>query len=731
MNRRQLIKLSCGSLTSLIAIQACSPGHKELARKVTVERPNILWISAEDISPDLGCYGDDYAITPNIDAFAKQAVRFDNAFTSAGVCSPVRSGIITGMYANSIGTCPMRCDGVPPASVKCFTEYLRQSGYYCSNNSKTDYQFNTPASAWDDSSDTAHWRNRPVGKPFFSVFNYLTTHEGRIRRPPGRKAELHNPKRAKVPPYYPDTPVVRNDIACYADNITTFDKQFRDLLEQLKCDGLHDDTIVWVWGDHGRGLPRCKRWLYDSSTRMPLLIYYPPKYRHLAGLDTKVNNAGQQTVDAMISSIDFGPTVLSLAGVNSPSHMQGRAFAGINPAKPRKYIYGARDRIDEAQDIVRMVFDGRYRYIRNFMPHIPYSVDVKYMNAMPTMQEMRRLHEFGKLKGPQKQYFKHPRYIEELYDTKKDPHEVNNLAFEPSLKNKLQHLRNKLHSWMLEISDVGLIPEPEFDRLKRPGDIWLKVPSPGVRSIRAREDQEAVKLECELDGASIVYVIDSGDAEDKPRQQLYYAPIILKTGQVLEAIAVRPGFEDSEEVVYEIQSPDITAQPANIPYSHWAEEISASQIKRLIEVKSLEIDAGYNKSKWLEALNDKYGSARYWAVIHFHHRVPTVAVCEPVSSRLVEMLNDSCPSVRIVAAEAVTDLNLDKHGLNVLKHYLNNGIGTERLWAAWSLKRLGTKALPLLEEVKSVTDDDYFYLNRDTTYYIKAVCENLLKEMNA
>ena len=328
-------------------------------------RPNILWITTEDMSPDLGCYGDSEARTPNLDRFASEGARFSNAFSISGVCAPSRSALITGMYPTSIGTHHMRSKGVPPPYVKCFTEYLRAAGYYCSNNVKTDYNFDPPLTAWDESSRKAHWRGCAEGQPFFSVINFTVTHESRIRAEPERFARLtatltpedrHDPAKAQLPPYYPDDPIVRRDWANYYDLITAMDYKVGELLAQLEEDGLADNTIVFFYGDHGRGLPRAKRWVYDSGMRVPLMIRWPGKIK-------------PGTVrDDLVSFVDFGATVLSLAGVKIPSYIQGQAFLGEQSAPPRNYVYAARDRMDETYDIIRAVRDKKYKYIRNFEP---------------------------------------------------------------------------------------------------------------------------------------------------------------------------------------------------------------------------------------------------------------------------------------------------------------------------------------------------------------------------
>ncbi|MFH1574437.1 MAG: sulfatase, partial [Acidobacteriota bacterium] len=340
-------------------------------------RPNILWISAEDISPDLGCYGDDYAHTPNIDRLAAQGVRYTNAFSSAPVCAPSRSAIITGMYPTSIGSLHMRSKAVPPAGVKAFTEYLRAAGYYCTNNAKTDYNFEAPPAnrppdtVWDETSTRAHWRDRPDrNQPFFAVINFTVTHESQIRTDDElfakntaklRAEQRHDPARAEIPPYYPDTPVVRKDWARYYDLITALDYRVAEVLQQLEEDGLADNTIVFFWGDHGRGLPRAKRWVYDSGIKVPLLVRWP---RHIAP---------GTVIEDPVSLIDLGPTVLSLAGVTIPEHMQAQSFLGAQKKPARQYVYAHRDRMDEAYDMMRAVRDQRYKYIRNFFPGRPYA----------------------------------------------------------------------------------------------------------------------------------------------------------------------------------------------------------------------------------------------------------------------------------------------------------------------------------------------------------------------
>jgi len=462
--RREFLKLA-GLSTASFALAGCS---ESLLKSSNGKGPNILWISIEDISPHLGCYGEEFAITPNIDNFAKESVRYTRAFTVHGVCAPSRSGIITGMYPSSLGSCNMRCSALKPDSIRCFPEYLRQRGYYCTNNSKTDYNFKPPKQAWDESSGRAHWKNRPDGKPFFAVFNFTRTHESQLwnsadfdNTHPKRlkESEWQKPEKMKVPPIYPDTPAVQRDFARLFERITELDYFVKDRLDEVKKAGIYDDTIVFIWSDHGNGLPRAKRWLYDSGTLVPLIIRIPKKFR----VDEQ---ARPNTTDSqLVNFIDFGPTVLNLAGLSVPEHMQGQAFLGPNLPKERKYIFGARQRIDEIYDMVRSVRDDRYRYIRNFNPFNPYLPYLDYAERCNTMKEMRRLYAEGKLNKVQAQWMADRRPSEELYDLENDPWETKNLAYDVEYESVRKYLDEVLKNWMVETRDTGLLPEPYMKRL--------------------------------------------------------------------------------------------------------------------------------------------------------------------------------------------------------------------------------------------------------------------------
>jgi len=414
----------------------------------------------------LGCYGDPHAITPNADRFATQAVRFTRAYTVAGVCAPSRSGIITGMYPTTLGSSHMRSDAKLPDFVRCFPAYLREAGYYCTNNVKTDYNFAVPQDAWNQSSRAAHWKNRAAGQPFFAVFNQEVTHESRYPRrgaahdadvPRLTPAQRQDPaKLTTLPPYYPDTPEARRDWANVYEGLTEMDYWLADRLKELDAAGLADDTIVFVWGDHGVGLPRAKRWLYESSTRVPLMVRIPEKFR-------APGQGRPGTVDdQLVSFIDLAPTVLNLAGLKAPEHFQGRAFLGPRLTPPREYVHGARDRMDERYDMVRMVRDRRYRYLRNYEPEKPYA---QYMNTAEqgvTMRELRRT-----APPAARPFMAATKPPEELYDVENDPHELQNLARNPQHRATLERLRREHLRWSDATRDLGLIPEPELMRREK------------------------------------------------------------------------------------------------------------------------------------------------------------------------------------------------------------------------------------------------------------------------
>ena len=426
------------------------------------DRPNILWLTCEDISPHLGCYGDPYAITPNLDRLAAKGIRYTNAFAVNGQCAPSRSCLITGVYPWSLGSQHMRSSVRLPEAVKCFPYYLRQAGYYCTNNSKEDYNFVTPPDVWDESSGQAHWRKRRPDQPFFSVFNHTGTHESRLfvhksgsGLPPDQRRD---PARANIPPYHPDTPAGRADWAEYANVITLMDNWVASRLEELEQAGLADDTIVFFFSDHGVGLPRGKYLLYDSGVRVPLIIHFPDKYRHLAPRGPGSVCAG------LVSFSDFAPTVLSLAGVSLPPHLQGRAFLGPAKTEPREHVFVGRDRAGTyGTDAIRGVRDVRYKYLRNDMTYRPYNRLTWYTMRQNSLRELYRLADEHNV-PPAAELFMglRPRPLEELYDLQNDPHELRNLAESAEHQAVVERLRRALTEHRRTVRDVGLMPEWEM-----------------------------------------------------------------------------------------------------------------------------------------------------------------------------------------------------------------------------------------------------------------------------
>jgi N-sulfoglucosamine sulfohydrolase len=445
---------------------------------IAAERPNIVFLVTEDISPHLGCYGDPDARTPNLDAFAQQSARFTRAFTHAPVCAPSRSGLITGQYPTTIGSHHMRSKLIAPPPL--FVQQLRKSGYRTYWPGKTDFNFDLPK---DWITSTEDWTKHPAvldgATPFFAYFNVGVTHESQARATPQQSAkntsrlsdaERHDPAKVLLPPYYPDTPAVRKCIATYHDNITAMDKIMGDVLKMLDDKKLSQTTIVVFFGDHGWGLSRGKRWCYDSGTRVPMLIRWP-------GTITP----GSVRED-LVCFLDLAPTVLSVAGAEVPKELVGRCIIGPKTGPVPSYVFSCRDRMDETYDRIRSCRGERYRYIRNFHPELPYAQWINYMDEMPILKDWRRLAFEGKLNATQMAFFARTKPPEELYDTQTDPHETKNLAGSAEHAAVFTEMRKAMDDWIVTTKDLGAIPEKEL------------IQRGIVKDVLSKEYDERVKL---------------------------------------------------------------------------------------------------------------------------------------------------------------------------------------------------------------------------------------------
>ena len=524
--------------------------------KSTDEKLNVIWISCEDMGPVLGTYGVNEISTPNIDKLAEQGVKYTNAYSTVGVCAPSRFSIITGMYPARLGAHNMRSgnfytykdpdkltykqnkgvvdksgENVPeyevvtPANVKVFTEYLRNENYYCVNNNKCDYQFNSPFTAWDEVSGNISYKDRPENTPFFYVKNLMVTHESRIWL---RKDEPITVDKniLKIPAYYPDIPEVRNDIAIKYSNIQEMDRQVGEIISDLKNDNLLDKTIIFFWSDHGGNLLRQKRAVGNSGLKVPLIVRFPDGYR------------SGEVDDRIVSLMDLGPTTMSLLGIKPPLFLDGKAFLGKFKTKPRSYAFGSADRFDESTDMQRSVIDGRYVYIKNFMPELPLIYKNKYREQVSMNKKIIQMSNDNELIGDSKYIFMKTKQEEELYDLKYDPYEVNNIANNPDYKDKLIELRDALKSWQNEIDDKGFTNESELIN-----EFWPNMIQPLTKSVEITVLDNIILLKCDTSGASIGYQI--GSQIGSQNWNLYNKPFNIFPNQKIATRAIKIGYKAS------------------------------------------------------------------------------------------------------------------------------------------------------------------------------------------
>jgi len=524
--------------------------------------PNILLLVAEDLSPRLGFAGDPIAHTPALDELADRSVFYDHTFTTAGVCAPSRAALIMGQHQISFGAQHMRTTtgplgpykARPDPSLKAFPELLRRLGYFTYTDNKLDYQFSGiragsgPKTLWSAEGAAAHWRQRANGQPFFGLINFMQTHESGVmsvkgpalgithtstrawRRAAGLNAPaLTDPDQVTLPPYYPDLPAVRRDVARHYDNIRAMDRQVAAILTELEAAGLADSTVVIWTTDHGDGLPRAKRGLFDSGIRVPMLVYLPEKLRHLAPEDWQPGS----TDTALVSFVDIAPTLLKLAGGQVHSLHHGRDFLH---EPPRKHVFASRDRIDEVQDRQRALRDKRYKYIRSYVPGVAGGHALAYRDLLGSVRAMRLGFEQNTLTASQALWFK-PTPATQLYDIKNDPHEINNLSGQSAVRDIERELAAALDDHLLRVGDTGAQPEVAMRAglLSPAGNI----PTTPIPTIEVKKDRVHLISE---NSASIRYQLNDGP------WSLYTEPLDTSklNNKTLRVEAVRYGFEASE-----------------------------------------------------------------------------------------------------------------------------------------------------------------------------------------
>ncbi|MBS9462885.1 sulfatase [Flagellimonas sp. 389] len=418
--------------------------------------PNILWIVSEDNSAYLGCYGDSLAITPNLDKMAREGHLYTHAYANAPVCAPARNTIITGVYANSNGSQHMRSNNLLSETVRFFPEHLREKGYYCTNNEKEDYNTTVTRTIWDESSETAHYRNRKDGQPFFHVRNIHTTHESRLHDSIPLSELIHRPEKMVIPPYHPTTKDIKHDWAQYYDRITQMDAEVGEILEELERSGLAENTIIFYFSDHGGALARSKRYLYETGTHVPFIVRIPEKYKEWRP------SAIGDSVDRLISFVDLAPTMLGLANIIRPEYLQGTVFLGKYKENAQDYVHMFKGRMDERYDMSRAIRDKRFRYIKNYNPFRVHGQPLSYLFRARSIRSWQREWESGNLNEVQSLFWK-TKPQEELYDTENDPWEVYNLADDPDYLPVLLRMRKENLNWVNTIKDSGFIPEAELE----------------------------------------------------------------------------------------------------------------------------------------------------------------------------------------------------------------------------------------------------------------------------
>jgi arylsulfatase A-like enzyme len=554
---RDLRTCTVAALLAALAVGTAAP------TSAADRRPNILLLLAEDLGPRVGAFGDPVAVTPRLDQLAQEGTRYTRVFTTSGVCAPSRAALLTGVHAISTGSLHMRTSNegyqsVPPPEVKAFPELLRAAGYATFTDFKLDYQFSGtragsgPFTIWDEEGFTAHWRKLGGDRLFFGLINFLETHEsGVFPRPALPRSGAHafmqllhlflhighddvvSPEDVALPPYYPDTPLVRADVARHYNNVHRMDERVGEILDQLQADGLLDSTVVIWTGDHGDGLPRAKREIFDSGIHVPMIIRWPPSLRP--------RDAEPGALDErLVSFVDLAPTILALAGVRAPAWMDGQVFTGAQAAPKRRYVFAAKDRIDEVPDRQRAARDERYKYIRSYRPGTPGAAHVAWRDVLDSMRELWAHHERGELTGAAALWFE-PRPGESLYDTWSDPHEIRDLARDPDFAPVLERLRGALDAWLAQRVDWGAVPEDQMKKEMWPGGEQPVTGEPIIEII-GNEAVPRVRVSATTPGSSLGYRLGGGD------WRLYTEAFSAPPDTRIEAKAVRYGWAESRTV---------------------------------------------------------------------------------------------------------------------------------------------------------------------------------------
>lgn len=510
------------------------------------EPPNILWITSEDNSPFIGAYGDEYADTPNIDRLAEEGVVYENAYATTPVCAPSRFTLITGTYANRMGTENMRSTYPIPDDIRFYPHYLQQAGYYTTNNQKKDYNTVDQPEVWNESSGEAHYSDREVGQSFFHIRNFLTTHESRLHD--SIDTLIHNPDEVKVPPYHPATETVKKDWAHYYDEVSRMDAQVGEVLDELEESGEAENTIVFYYSDHGGALPGAKRFMNQPGLQVPLIVSFPPKYEHLA--------PGEKRVERPVSFVDFPATLLSLAGIEPPDFMDGEPFLGEYETQPREFVHLYRGRMDERYDLVRSVHDEEFLYVRNYMPQRIYGQYLSYLWQAPSMQSWEDEYGEGNLDETQRRFFE-PKPPEELYRISDDPYTVNNLADDAEYSDQLTRMREANRKWIRDISDLGFIPEGLHDSLRSEEPLYEAV------------REQDIPIETIIETAEIASMGEEDDLEELVSRLDHEDPSVRYWAAMGMAIAG----EDAAE--YEQELLEKTAEPVGVVQTAVAEALFA------------------------------------------------------------------------------------------------------------------------------------------------------------